>query len=212
MTPRGVDELAELVVGHLSEVLAGTCTITREQIEAHAEDRSFAEILSGIYFLHQDLLYRESERARAEAELQAAVARLEAQNHEVEESRAALAALATELSIPIIKVWRGVLMVPLIGAFDAARAQDMMGRLLAAVIAEKANRVIIDLTGVTQVDEETADRFLAVVGALRMLGARSIIAGIPPAVALAIVRLDLDLSAVVATRDVQEALTYSMDR
>lgn len=205
------DALTNLVVRYLSEILGGTCSITREDIAAHA-DTSLCEVLSAIFFVNEDLVYRESERERAEEELRAVVRKLEEQNREIEESRAALAALATELSIPIIKVSRGVLMAPLIGSFDATRAQDMMDRLLAAVIREKADCVILDLTGVTKIDVESADRFLGVVAALKMLGAKSIVAGIPPEVAMALVGLRVETSGVVTTRDVQQALSYSMDR
>ena len=209
---RSGDEVAALVIGYLSEVLDGSSSITRELIEAEPEDMGLSEIRTAILFLHEDLVHRESERARAEEELQGVVRRLEEQNRELEASRGAMASLAAELSIPIIKVWRGVLMVPLIGTFDAARARDMMSRLLEAVVREKAHRVILDLTGVTRIDVETADRFLAVVSALRMLGASSIVAGIPPEVSLALVALGVDVSGLVTTRDVQQALGYSMDR
>jgi anti-anti-sigma regulatory factor len=207
---RSAEELAAVVIEHLSEILGGACSITREDLDAHADDPSMSEILTGLRYLHEDLVFRESERARAEEGLKEVVHRLEEQNREIEESRATVEALAVELSTPIIKVWEGVLMVPLIGTFDSARAHDMMDRLLSAVVREKAPHVILDLTGVKRIDTDTADRFLRVIGALRMLGTRGIVAGVPPEVSMALVKLGVDISGIMTTRDVQQALAYCM--
>ncbi len=203
-------QIAGIIVGHLSDILGGACTITREQIEQSGEDIGMGEILSGLFFLHQDLEYREKERLRAEGELKAAVLRLEEQNQELEKSRAAIAAFAAELSAPVIRVWDKVLMVPLIGRVDSARAADVMDRLLNAVVQEKAHYIILDLTGVATIDMGTADAFVRILRAVELLGAIGIVAGIPPEVSLAIVSLGIDLAGIKTVQTVQSALLYCM--
>jgi len=203
-------QIAGIIVGHLSDILGGKCSITRDQIEQVSEDIGMSEILSGLYFLNQDLELRQQERLHAEGELKAAVQRLEEQNKELEQSRAAIAAFAAELSTPVIRVWDKVLMVPVIGRVDSARAADMMDRLLNAVVQEKAHYIILDLTGVANIDAGTADGFVGILRAVALLGAKGIVAGIPPEVSLAIVSLGIDLAGIKTVQTVQSALLYCM--
>src|SRR5262249_46972460 len=136
------EELVTAVVGHLREIRGGACSITQDRVE-RTDDRAMAEMLGGLLDLHRELLRRESERSRSEAELNAVVERLEAQNKELEVGRASLAALAAELSTPVIRVWEGIIMLPLVGTVDAARGSEITERLLTAVVDEKASHAII---------------------------------------------------------------------
>jgi anti-anti-sigma factor len=203
------DEIARVVVEHLSDILAGTCSITPDDIARYEDDRSMGEILVGLRLLYDDLKLRESQVVRVEV-LSEALERLSAKNRELEESRAALAALTSELSTPIIKLWKGVLMTPLVGTIDAGRARQIMERLLPAVTNDRATHVVVDLTGVKSIDTGTISHFLQIAGAVRLLGAEIIFAGIRPEVSLALVGLGVDLSALVATRDVRDALARCM--
>lgn len=206
------EELAALVVRHLTDILAGECSIKRADLEKIEDDPSLLEILTGLLFLHEDLQLRQAERARAEAEVQEVVRRLEEKNQELEKSQSVLMALAAELSTPVIKVWDRALMVPVIGNVDSDRAADLMDRLLKAVVHEKANHIILDLTGVSTIDTGTADRFLRIVQAVRLLGAEPIVAGVPPGVSLAMVSLGIDLTGIITVRNVREALLRCMPR
>jgi rsbT co-antagonist protein RsbR len=199
---RSSEEIAALVIAHLVDILSGRCSITRETIEQEQGDRSVCEILTGLLFLHEDLVFREAERARAEDDLRRMVAELEERNRELERSRAVIA----ELSNPVIRVWEGALMVPLIGAIDRDRAARLTERLLSAVVEARARCVILDLTGVETVDAGTADHLLRVIRAVELLGAQSIVAGVPPGVARAMAGLAVDLSGLVTASSVQEAL------
>jgi anti-anti-sigma regulatory factor len=205
-------QLATLVLRYLAEILGGECSITREDLEQQAEDPMMLELLTGLLYLHEDLVFRETERARAEGELKGVVARLEEMNRELDQRRADSEALARELSTPIINVWAGVLMVPLIGRFDDSRSHDMMERLLAAVVRERASYVILDFTGMAELDAATADHFLRVISSIKLLGAKGIVTGVPPAAALAMVELGIDIASVVRTRTLAEAIVYCTRR
>lgn len=114
------------------------------------------------------------------------------------------------LSVPIVQVWDGVLTVPLMGSLDGQRASEMMERLLAEIVSARARYAILDLTAVAVVDTNTADHLVRIVRAIELLGARSIIAGISPAVAQTMVSLGVDLSRLTTLRNLQEALKACM--
>ena len=203
-------DIAQRVINHLLEITAGNCSITHEMIEAEGEDRGMCEILTGLLYLHEDLVLRATERQRAEDELRAVVERLAAQNAELEKSRAEIAALVAELSTPILRVWESVLMMPLVGTVDHARAADIMGRLLSTVVAERARFTVLDVTGVTNIDTGTADQFVRIVRAVELLGATGVIAGVQPSVSLAITALGVDLTGIRTFRNARDALIYCM--
>ena len=114
--------------------------------------------------------------------------------------------LIQALSTPIIEVWEGVLTVPLIGALDDARAADVAQNLLARIVATRAQFAIIDLTGAEVMDTNTARHLLRIVRAVQLLGARSLITGISPAVAQTMISLDVDLSGVTTHANLREGL------
>ncbi len=100
-----------------------------------------------------------------------------------------------ELSTPVIRVHDGVLLLPLIGAIDSQRAQQVMETVLVRVTEEKAEAVILDIAGVPVVDTRVADHLLKTTAAVRLLGARTILTGITAQVARTIVQLGVDISA-----------------
>jgi rsbT co-antagonist protein RsbR len=203
-------DIAQRVIHHLLEITSGNCSITHAMIEAEGEDRAVCEILTGLLYLHEDLVLRAKERERAEEELRAVVERLATQNNELEKSRAEIAALVAELSTPILRVWESVLMMPLVGTIDHARAADIMGRLLSTVVAERARFTVLDVTGVTNIDTGTADQFVRIIRAVELLGATGVIAGVQPSVSLAITALGVDLSGIKTFRNARDALVYCM--
>ncbi len=203
-------DIAQRVIHHLLEITAGNCSITHAAIEAEGEDRAMVEILTGLLYLHEDLVLRSKERERAEDELRGVVERLAAQNSELEKKRAEIAALVSELSTPILRVWESVLMMPLVGIVDHGRAADIMGRLLSTVVAERARFTVLDVTGVTTIDTGTADQFVRIVRAVELLGATGVIAGVQPSVSLAISALGIDLTGIKTFRNARDALVYCM--
>ncbi|WP_232379853.1 STAS domain-containing protein [Polyangium fumosum] len=99
------------------------------------------------------------------------------------------------LSAPILEVGEGVVAMPIIGALDGERAALVTEALLARIHAQPARWVILDLTGLDEVDDTTAVAFLRVCAALRLLGARVVLCGLRSRVAQELVRLGADLSA-----------------
>ncbi|XXY49119.1 AAA family ATPase [Sorangium sp. So ce269] len=144
--------------------------------------------------------------ATLERKVEERTAELRERNEELERSRLLLAQLADELSTPLIRLGDRVLMAPLIGGVDDARAASIMERVLSAISAEGAAHVILDVTGVSRMDESTACHLVRLVRAAALLGAEAILAGVPPRVATSLVALGVDLSGVCTVRDVKAAL------
>lgn len=104
-------------------------------------------------------------------------------------------AAVDELSTPVIRVFDGVLLLPLIGTIDSARAQGIMETVLKRVSEQEASVMIIDIAGVAVVDTQVADHLLRAYAAVRLLGAATILTGISPQIARTIVDLGVDISA-----------------
>jgi rsbT co-antagonist protein RsbR len=114
-----------------------------------------------------------------------------------------------ELSTPVVKLWQGVVALPLIGTLDSARTQVVMESLLQKIDSAIA---IIDITGVPTVDTMVAQHLLKAVTAARLMGADCIISGIRPLIAQTIVHLGLDLSEVTTKSSLADAVTVALER
>jgi len=110
------------------------------------------------------------------------------------------------LSMPVLEVWDGVLMIPVLGALDHAAAQALVGPALAAVVRSQTRTVIIDLTGLTGADAAAARHLIDLLAAVRLLGAEGMVVGIGPAVARAFLAAGADLSRVHTLATLREAL------
>ncbi|WP_081426273.1 STAS domain-containing protein [Sorangium cellulosum] len=110
----------------------------------------------------------------------------------------------------MLQVWDGVLAVPLIGALDKERADELMHSLLQAVSRGDARFAILDTTGVEAIDEAVADHLVRIVRAVQLLGVRAIVTGIRPAVARTMSSLDIDMRALGTHATLREALKFCM--
>ncbi|WP_328557425.1 MULTISPECIES: STAS domain-containing protein [unclassified Streptomyces] len=117
-----------------------------------------------------------------------------------------------EVATPVIKLWTGVVAVPLIGTLDSARSQVVMESLLDAVVAQQARFAILDITGVPTVDSLVAQHLMKTVAAARLMGAECVVSGIRPAIAQTIVHLGIDLGSVVTRASLADALAYALHR
>ncbi|WP_188188563.1 STAS domain-containing protein [Nonomuraea sp. SYSU D8015] len=115
-----------------------------------------------------------------------------------------------EISTPVVRLWRKVLAVPLIGTLDSARAQIVMESLLQAIQENEAAVAIIDITGVPTVDTAVAQHLMQTVAATRLMGADCILSGIRPQIAQMIARLGIDLSEIITRSSLADALTAAM--
>ncbi len=115
-----------------------------------------------------------------------------------------------ELATPVVKLWDGVLAVPLVGTLDSARAQVVMESLLQAVVDTGSARAIIDITGVAAVDTQVAQHLLKTVMAARLMGAQCIISGIRPQIAQTIVALGIDFGEIATKASLADALVLAL--
>ena len=117
-----------------------------------------------------------------------------------------------ELSTPVIKLWDGVLAVPMIGTLDSGRTQLVMESLLQRIVETESTLAIIDITGVPTVDTLVAQHLLKTVAAIRLMGADCIISGIRPQIAQTIVHLGIDLQGVTSKATLADALALALKR
>jgi rsbT co-antagonist protein RsbR len=117
-----------------------------------------------------------------------------------------------ELSTPVVRLWEGVIGVPVIGTLDSARTQLVMEKLLETLVATSASCAVLDITGVPTVDTEVAQHLLKTVNAARLLGAECVISGIRPQVAQTIVSLGIEFGDITTKATLAEALGYALNR
>ncbi|MCU0117489.1 STAS domain-containing protein [Pseudomonas sp. B2M1-30] len=117
-----------------------------------------------------------------------------------------------ELSTPVVKLWDGVLALPMIGTLDSQRSQVVMESLLQRIVDTGAEIAIIDITGVPTVDTLVAQHLLKTVTAIRLMGAECIISGVRPQIAQTIVHLGLDLQGVITKANLADALKLALTR
>ena len=117
-----------------------------------------------------------------------------------------------ELSTPVVKLWEGVLALPMIGTLDSARTQVVMESLLQRIVDTGSEIAIIDITGVPTVDTLVAQHLLKTVTAIRLMGADCIISGVRPQIAQTIVHLGVDLQGVTTKATLADALSLALKR
>ena len=117
-----------------------------------------------------------------------------------------------ELSTPVIKLFEGVLAVPMIGTLDSSRTQVVMETLLQRIVETGSRLAIIDITGVPTVDTLVAQHLLKTVSAIRLMGAECIISGIRPQIAQTIVHLGIDLQGIASKSSLADALQLAMEQ
>ena len=117
-----------------------------------------------------------------------------------------------ELSTPVVKLWDGILALPMIGTLDSARTQVVMENLLQRIVETGSEVAILDITGVPTVDTLTAQHLIKTVTAARLMGADCIISGIRPQIAQTIVHLGVDLQGVITKASLADAFKLALER
>ena len=117
-----------------------------------------------------------------------------------------------ELSTPVVKLWDGVLALPLIGTLDSSRTQVVMEALLQRIVETNSETAIIDITGVPTVDTLVAQHLIKTVTAARLMGAECIISGIRPQIAATIVHLGVDLGGITTKSTLADAFAIALTR
>lgn len=137
---------------------------------------------------------------------------------EIEEGRQRAGVIARqtrdilELSTPVMVVWRGIIVAPIIGTFDSMRTQLFMDTLLDAVSQKRARFALIDVTGVPVIDTQTGQHFIESITAVRLLGAEVILTGVRFAIAQTLVHLGINLSGIMKKLSLSQGLQVALDK
>ncbi|SEW46879.1 rsbT co-antagonist protein RsbR [Chitinophaga sp. YR573] len=115
----------------------------------------------------------------------------------------------TEISTPVIRVWDGILAMPIIGTLDSSRTQVVMENLLQQIVDTSSTIAILDISGVPAVDSLVAQHLIKTVSATRLMGAECIISGIRPEIAQTVVHLGIDLSGIITKSSLASALKHA---
>ena len=117
-----------------------------------------------------------------------------------------------ELSTPVVKLWQGIVAIPLIGTLDSNRTQVVMESLLSTIVATNSRVAIIDITGVPAVDTLVAQHLLKTITAAKLMGAECILSGIRPQIAQTIVHLGINLNEVITKASMADALAVALQK
>jgi rsbT co-antagonist protein RsbR len=194
------DEFREMVYERIADVLlvlsaVSTGNFERQLVVDLPDDDPIGALYNGINDTIASLAEFRSRSDAYQRELEEKLATIERQQTAIR-----------ELSTPVIEIWSGVLCLPIVGIMDSTRSAEMQDALLRAVAEKKARCTIIDITGIEVMDTGTADHFVRMAKAVRLLGAKCFLTGISPAIAQTIVHMGIDLGGVVTFRSLRDAL------
>lgn len=116
-----------------------------------------------------------------------------------------------ELSTPVMQVWQGVVVAPLIGSLDSNRTQQFMERLLNRIVETNSPVALVDIMGVPTIDTQTAQHLIETISAVRLLGAQVVLTGVRPAIAQTLVHLGIDLSGIMTRSSLAGGLQVALD-
>ncbi|MBW2232720.1 MAG: PAS domain S-box protein [Deltaproteobacteria bacterium] len=117
-----------------------------------------------------------------------------------------------EMSTPVTKIWDGVLFAPIVGIVDSKRAVDIMNKALSSIADSRASTLLLDIGGVAVVDTAVANHLIKIAKAAVLMGCKTIISGISPAIAQTIAELGIDLGSIQTTSTIESALRDSITR
>jgi rsbT co-antagonist protein RsbR len=192
------DKIADLLMV-LSDVASGD--FTNRVDSGFPETHPLGALCVGINEMIEALRAEQQRNERYKREL-------EEKLHTIEQQRSAI----RELSTPIMEVWEGILCLPIVGIMDSTRSADMTDALLRAVVATRATATIIDITGIEVMDTHTADHFIRMAKAVRLLGAECVLTGINPQIAQTVIHMGLEMVDVVSHRSLRDALQTFISR
>ena len=116
-----------------------------------------------------------------------------------------------DISTPVVQVWEGVILAPVIGSLDSQRTQQLMEKLLEGIVETRSSVAIVDITGVPAVDTQTGRHLVETMSAVRLLGADVILTGVRPAIAQTLVHLGVDLGGVTTRSSLAAGLRTAME-
>ena len=191
-----VKERLKSLLDVIQSVSAGDFSV---RVETPEEEDEFTALSIELERMIDDLIAANRVSEERMARVQAAVGEKER-----------LLKTVRELSSPVIQVWENVLVMPLVGAIDSARATRITEDLLTGITKYQAEIVIIDITGVPVVDTSVANHLIQTIKAAALLGAKCAVVGISSEVAQSLINLGVDLSGVVTRSNLQAGVRYAM--
>ena len=180
-------ELAQVVLAHITDIASGRFDLSEAEVLAES-DATLGEILAGLLTLNEELVFREQERAAAER------LRAEAERRNL------------ELSTPILELGHRVLLLPLVGVVDLGRSEQMIERALEGISTKNARVLVIDVTGIADMDTAVASKIHSTIRAVALLGAQTILTGVSPANARTLVSLEVSLGGALIQRTLGDGL------
>jgi methyl-accepting chemotaxis protein len=117
-----------------------------------------------------------------------------------------------EMSTPVTKIWDGVLFAPIVGIVDSRRCHDIMNKALSSIVDNRARTLMLDIGGVAMVDTAVANHLIKIAKAAVLMGCKTIISGISPAIAQTITELGIDLGSIQTTSTIESALREAVNR
>lgn len=205
MNPSNFEEFSRLLEEQKEELLEVLARLSIDgnydiEIEA-AEDSPLGELYVGVSLAARNLKHMADQLEKRVLEAERTAKTLAQQS-----------ATIRELSTPVLQIWDDILVLPLIGVVDTARARQIVDDLLSAISKSQAAVAILDITGVPVVDTGVADHLLRTMQAVRILGAEVLLTGVTPANAQTLVRLGVDLSSVVTKGTLVAGLKWAMQK
>jgi rsbT co-antagonist protein RsbR len=186
-----------------ARIAAGAFVATQQAQQAAAE--ASAKLVELNATLEEQVQARTQELRQALAEVEIRAVERQHLLEEIEHQRNTI----REMSVPILPVRAGTLVLPLVGALDSERLNDLQTQALGALERSRAHTLLLDVTGVPIVDTYVARGILRTVQSARLLGAEVILIGVRPEVAQALVTLGVDLADVRTAADLESALKRS---
>jgi rsbT co-antagonist protein RsbR len=192
----------ERVIEALSYATVDEYESCLELLRTHGEEDELAELETAFTIFVEELAAAKNALKDALAKHEAANRELAARLETIDMQQAAI----RDLSTPIIEVWAGVLCLPVVGIVDSQRSAEMTEALLETIVAKQARSAIVDITGIDVMDTKTADHFIKMAKAVRLLGAECFISGINPGIAQTLTHIGVDLAGMRTVRNLRDAL------
>lgn len=201
----GTPERFERLMGAIALASVGEYEASLSHFDEPRDDR-LGMLAEGLRVFIGELREGQAARAAADAALQRAQQEIDAKLALIEAQRLEIRTLST----PILDIWDDVLAVPLVGNLDRARTLEITDKLLQRLVERRARWSLIDLTGVDEVDEATADHIVKLAQAVRLVGARCVVTGVGPASAQTFVELEQGLGDLRCMASLREGLRHCL--
>ena len=191
------DTRIEWILGAFQKIARGEYDLGDLSVE---KDDEIDAIAGGLVMVAEELAVRMQENERLHKDLLL----------EKERTISAQKEAIIELSTPVLRVWNGILVLPLIGTIDTTRAEAMAETLLYEIKRLQTSVAIIDITGIGVVDSNVAGHLITLIKASQMLGAQCVLSGVSPAVAQTLNKVDIPITEIVTKGSLQSALQYGL--